>query len=51
MPSPEHVKERIEAAIPDARVEVTDPLASAEPSLLANAGFETQGALLSRAIG
>ena len=24
MPSPEHLKERIEAAIPEARVEVTD---------------------------
>jgi hypothetical protein len=34
-----------------ARVEVTDPLATAEPSLLESAGFETQGALLSRAIG
>jgi hypothetical protein len=32
-------------------VEVTDPLATAEPSLLESAGFETQGALLSRAIG
>jgi hypothetical protein len=33
------------------RVEVTDPLASAEPSLLAEAGFANRGALLSRAIG
>jgi hypothetical protein len=34
-----------------ARVEVTDPLAAAEPSLLKGAGFERRGALLSRAIG
>jgi hypothetical protein len=34
-----------------ARVEVTDPLASAEPDLLSGAGFERRGALLSRAIG
>ena len=34
-----------------ARVEVTDPLASAEPDLLERAGFERRGALLSRAIG
>lgn len=34
-----------------ARVEVTDPLASAEPELLDGAGFERRGALLSRAIG
>ncbi|HEX6129207.1 MAG TPA: hypothetical protein VF071_09320 [Candidatus Limnocylindria bacterium] len=34
-----------------ARVEVTDPLASAEPELLDAAGFERRGALLSRAIG
>ena len=34
-----------------ARVEVTDPLASAEPELLSSAGFERRGALLSRAIG
>jgi hypothetical protein len=34
-----------------ARVEVTDPLASAEPDLLEGAGFERRGALLSRAIG
>jgi hypothetical protein len=34
-----------------ARVEVADPLASAEPELLAGAGFEPTGALLSRAIG
>jgi hypothetical protein len=33
------------------RVEVTDPLASTEPALLAQAGFEQQGALMSRAIG
>jgi GNAT superfamily N-acetyltransferase len=33
------------------RVEVTDPLASAEPALLERAGFERQGALMSRAIG
>jgi hypothetical protein len=32
------------------RVEVADPLASAEPSLLTQAGFATRGALLSRAI-
>ena len=34
-----------------ARVEVSDPLAAAEPSLLKSAGFERRGALLSRAIG
>jgi predicted N-acetyltransferase YhbS len=34
-----------------ARVEVTDPLASAESKLLGAAGFERRGALLSRAIG
>jgi hypothetical protein len=34
-----------------ARVEVTDPLASADPELLEGAGFERRGALLSRAIG
>lgn len=34
-----------------ARVEVTDPLASAEPDLLEGAGFERRGALLSRTIG
>ena len=34
-----------------AHVEVTDPLASAEPDLLEGAGFERQGVLLSRAIG
>lgn len=34
-----------------ARVEVTDPLASAEPELLEAAEFERRGALLSRAIG
>ena len=33
------------------RVEVTDPLASAEPSLLEQAGFAKRGVLLSRAIG
>ena len=33
------------------RVEVTDPLASAEPALLEQAGFERRGALLSRATG
>ncbi len=33
------------------RVEATDPLASAEPSLLKQAGFAKRGALLSRAIG
>jgi hypothetical protein len=33
------------------RVEVTDPLASAEPALLQRAGFEPRGVLLSRAIG
>lgn len=33
------------------RVEVTDPLASAEPALLEQAGFEQRGALMSRAIG
>lgn len=32
------------------RVEVADPLASAEPSLLKQAGFAKRGALLSRAI-
>jgi hypothetical protein len=34
-----------------ARVEVTDPLASTEPELLASAGFEQRGALLSRTTG
>ncbi|MGH2455030.1 MAG: GNAT family N-acetyltransferase [Candidatus Limnocylindria bacterium] len=34
-----------------ARVEVTDPLASAKSTLLKGAGFERRGALLSRAIG
>jgi hypothetical protein len=34
-----------------ASVEVTDPLASAEPDLLESSGFERRGALLSRAIG
>jgi hypothetical protein len=34
-----------------ARVDVTDPLAAAEPALLKSAGFERRGALLSRAIG
>lgn len=34
-----------------ARVEVTDPLASAETDLLQGAGFAPRGALLSRAIG
>jgi hypothetical protein len=34
-----------------ARVEVADPLASAEPELLDGAGFERRGVLLSRAIG
>ena len=33
------------------RVDVTDPLASAEPALLKRAGFGRRGALLSRAIG
>ena len=33
------------------RVEITDPLASAEPALLEQAGFERRGALMSRAIG
>jgi hypothetical protein len=33
------------------RVDVIDPLASAEPALLERAGFESRGALLSRAIG
>ena len=33
------------------RVEVTDPLASAEPSLLKQAGFAKRGVLQSRAIG
>ncbi len=33
------------------RVDVTDPLASAEPSLLEQAGFARRGALLSRAVG
>ena len=33
------------------RVDVTDPLATAEPALLKRAGFERRGALLSRAIG
>ncbi len=34
-----------------ARVEVTDPLAGTEPELLASAGFEQRGALLSRTTG
>lgn len=34
-----------------ARVEVTDPLASAEAELLDGAGFERRGVLLSRTIG
>lgn len=34
-----------------ARVEVTDPLASAESALLASAGFARRGVLQSRAIG
>lgn len=34
-----------------ARVEVADPLASAEPELMQSAGFARQGALLSRTIG
>ena len=34
-----------------ARVEVTDPLAAAEATLLKGAGFTRRGALLSRAIG
>jgi hypothetical protein len=33
------------------RVEITDPLASAEPALIEQAGFERRGALMSRAIG
>ena len=33
------------------RVDITDPLASAEPALLERAGFERRGALMSRAIG
>ena len=33
------------------RVEVSDPLASAEPALLERTGFERRGALMSRAIG
>jgi hypothetical protein len=33
------------------RVEISDPLASAESALLQRAGFEQRGALLSRAIG
>jgi len=33
------------------RVDVTDPLASAEPAPLKRAGFARRGALLSRAIG
>jgi hypothetical protein len=33
------------------RVEVTDPLASAEPALLERNGFRPRGVLLSRAIG
>jgi hypothetical protein len=33
------------------RVEVTDPLATAEPALLKRAGFARRGALLSRAAG
>jgi hypothetical protein len=34
-----------------ARVEITDPLATAEPTLLKGVGFERHGVLLSRAIG
>ncbi|HEX6141051.1 MAG TPA: hypothetical protein VF013_11410 [Candidatus Limnocylindria bacterium] len=34
-----------------ARVEVTDPLAAAEPELLESAGFAPRGVLLSRAVG
>lgn len=34
-----------------ARVEVTDPLASAEPELMQSAGFARRGALLSRTTG
>ena len=34
-----------------ARVEVADPLAAAEPTLLKGVGFERRGTLLSRAIG
>lgn len=34
-----------------ARVEVTDPLASMEPELMASAGFEQRGVLLSRTTG
>jgi hypothetical protein len=34
-----------------AHVEISDPLASAEPDLLEGAGFERRGVLLSRAIG
>jgi hypothetical protein len=33
------------------RVEITDPLASAEPALIEQAGFVRRGALMSRAIG
>jgi hypothetical protein len=33
------------------RVEITDPLASADRALLEQAGFERRGALMSRAIG
>jgi len=33
------------------RVEITDPLAYAEPALVEQAGFERRGALMSRAIG
>jgi hypothetical protein len=34
-----------------ARVEITDPLATAESTLLKGVGFERQGVLLSRAVG
>jgi hypothetical protein len=34
-----------------ARVEIADPLAAAEPTLLKSLGFERRGTLLSRAIG
>ena len=33
------------------RVDVTDPLATAEPALMKRAGFARRGALLSRAVG
>jgi len=33
------------------RVDVTDPLATAEPALMKHAGFARRGALLSRAVG